>query len=608
EGDARRLVAAVITALIKAFQLALTPFVAPLTKDNVDAADLLSLVETACAFVRGILNPAYGIVDDGNLDRIDHLELRQWLKDNGGDAPIIDHWRGIKALYDTTFQYVDGDVTRPDFAAGTAARVMLRIVTQYKGAVIWLFNAGVGEAVIAPLYEVLVQQGVKFSFFNEVKALQLSADGKHVQNVVVDEQVQMATATPYQPLFDVAGFRAWPTEPFWDQLENGAQLKADGVDFENPWSPNKPTPVTKTLTRGADFDTVILASAVGSFKRLNDIDTPMVDQLLRTNPAWKKMTETTGLAPTVSLELWMKKTTQELGYTRGQCAAVGIPYPNAVWADMTQVIDVELWPEATEPKSLHYLCGTLGTDLYKKPRATPGVQALAYELADAQTTTQLDTTMSVLWPDGCLPSSPCLDPSLIALKYLRANVAPTECCETTPTGSVAHKLAANASGYDNLVLAGAWVRTGINASCVEAAVMSGMQASRAVCGAPMRVIGEDFWHVFPHVGPSTLPNYISRYGHAEQCVVPPGIVRGAKTSCFFVPGNHDAMQTCVDNYLNAVTDEVRYEVIGDQALLSFLDGEGLSSLAQVMGSISDREVAFWIPLLQFKKGSLLPEP
>ena len=388
-------------------------------------------------------------------------------------------------------------------------------------------------------------------------------------------------------------------------------MKAAGADFESPWNTHKPIGLTKHLMSGVDFDTVVLASAVGSFKRLNDVDTPMIDEILRLDDSWRRMCETTGLAPTVSLELWMKKTTSELGFTAGPPAAVGIPYPHAVWADMTPVIDVELWPEATEPKSLHYFCGTLGTDLYARPRSDASVPADALALAESETRHQLETTMATLWPLGVLPNTQTLDPSLVTLRTLRANVSPTECCETSPTGSAKHKLAADRSGFANLVLAGAWVRTGINASCVEAGVMSGMQASRAICGEPVHVVGEHYWHVFPGVDPApkTLPKYMSRYGHGEQAVPPPGIVRGAKTSCFFVPADREAMQACVDQFLNAPSaGEVEYEVLGNNALLSFLDGAALSSLAQVMGSISDREVAFWIPLLQKRRGHWLPEP
>ena len=40
------------------------------------------------------------------------------------------------------------------------------------------------------------------------------------------------------------------------------------------------------------------------------------------------------------------------------------------------------------------------------------------------------------------------------------------------------------SGYDNLFLAGDWTDSGINAGCIEAAVLSGLQAANAVHRRP----------------------------------------------------------------------------------------------------------------------------
>ncbi|MFP6687254.1 MAG: FAD-dependent oxidoreductase, partial [Polyangiaceae bacterium] len=47
-------------------------------------------------------------------------------------------------------------------------------------------------------------------------------------------------------------------------------------------------------------------------------------------------------------------------------------------------------------------------------------------------------------------------------------------------GSSAFRLAADESGFRNLFLAGDWVKTSINAGCVEAAVLSGVAAARAL--------------------------------------------------------------------------------------------------------------------------------
>jgi predicted NAD/FAD-dependent oxidoreductase len=49
---------------------------------------------------------------------------------------------------------------------------------------------------------------------------------------------------------------------------------------------------------------------------------------------------------------------------------------------------------------------------------------------------------------------------------------------------------AGGSGLSNLYLAGDWLRTGLDSGCVEAAVMGGLQASRALSGYPQVIEGE----------------------------------------------------------------------------------------------------------------------
>lgn len=605
----RKDIAKLVDFALAAVQLAIKPFVDALTVNDVDAKDGWCILSVGTAFFRGICNPNDDIVVDGNLDRVDYLEYRDWLKQNGGGGAVVDHWRGVRSLYDCCFQYTDGDPTKPNFAAGTAARIMLRIITQYKGACLYLFNCGVGEGVIAPAYEVCKDQGVKFTFFTEVKHLKLDATHQNIEKVTLHKQVDLALGVPeYVPLFETNGLRCWPREPFWAQLDNGAAWQAAGVDFESPWGV-KPPGSDYDVTVGVDFDIVVLATSLGAFKIVNGVDPSFVEELINDDPQWKKMCETTGLAPSVGLQLWMKPNLHDLGWTRGKPAMVGFTYPGAVWADMTQVIESEMWPDPTAPKSLHYFCGNLGTTLYQAPKSDPTVPNQAKIVALNATTAQFQSPngTKAIWPN-VMDGTGGIDPAQIALSYLRANVAPTECCEGTPFGASQYKMAADKSGYKNLFLAGAWIRTGINSSCVEGAVMSGMQCSRAISGEPAVVVGEDFMHVFPGGHPSrNLPLYLSRLGHGENSVEPPGIVKGAKTWAWVVKGNQAAMQHTVDQFLNAAGgDEVGYTVLGDFCLMSFLDGAALTSLVEVMGNVADREVSFWIPLLQKKRGELLP--
>ena len=80
-------------------------------------------------------------------------------------------------------------------------------------------------------------------------------------------------------------------------------------------------------------------------------------------------------------------------------------------------------------------------------------------------------------------------------QFLRANFQPTERYVMTRAGSVRHRLAADKSGFHNLKLAGDWTKNGIDGGSVEAAVTSGMQASRAISGSPKVIQGEHGWLV-----------------------------------------------------------------------------------------------------------------
>jgi uncharacterized protein with NAD-binding domain and iron-sulfur cluster len=62
------------------------------------------------------------------------------------------------------------------------------------------------------------------------------------------------------------------------------------------------------------------------------------------------------------------------------------------------------------------------------------------------------------------------------------NIDPSDRYVQSLPGSDQYRLRPDESGYDNLVLAGDWTDCGMNAGCIEAAVMSGLQAANAVLG------------------------------------------------------------------------------------------------------------------------------
>jgi uncharacterized protein with NAD-binding domain and iron-sulfur cluster len=447
-----------------------------------------------------------------NLDLIDTYDFRQWLVENGAPEEFLDLEKCsfLRALYDLPFAYrtKPGGLI-PDFAAGAALRCVIRICATYKQNVLFEMKAGMGEAVIAPIYEVLKQRGVRFEFFRKVKRLELSADKKRVARVRMARQVKLrAEEQGYQPLIHVPisgaadKLPSWPSEPLWDQLEGSEELRKARPDFESHWC-TWPEAGEVMLEAGADFDEVVLALPVGAFKELNPQDGAICAELMDASPAFRAMCEKLGQIPTLALQLWMSRDLKELGWEYPRPAANGAVEPVDVWADETHLIPLEGWDKARPPKSLHYFCGPLNTELYREPATQHGVPALARgQVLDIAMDWFTRNTGSI-WPAAVDPSTGALDPAALyggastlkaglTRQYVRANVDPTECCTTSLAGSTSYRLDPGASGFDNLYLAGSWTRTGFNAECVEGTVMSGMRAAQALSGVSRKIVGWNF--------------------------------------------------------------------------------------------------------------------
>jgi uncharacterized protein with NAD-binding domain and iron-sulfur cluster len=490
--------------------------------DDVIAALVLEIVEMGLACMRGFLNPEYGLLEDFDLDRIDQYEFMDWLVDNGAPASLREtrNTNGlhtprqpfIRALYDLAFAYrqfdrADGkQEMMADFAAGAALRCCLLIVGAYKGAVLYEMQAGMGEVVVAPLYQVLKSRGVTFEFFAKVTDLQLSENRNWVERVVIEQQAA-TKGDAYQPIFDVGGLPCWPSQPFWGQLVDGDKLRAAGVNFESHWVqyPDGYRPESRTLTLGEHFDTVVLGISLGAFKDFGNGEPSMCAELIDASPAFAAMTQNIGIIPSHAEQLWMTRTLADLGWKDPRPAMVAMVEPIDIWADMTPSIAREDWPSSDPPKSLHYFCGPLNSDTYSKPASDAGVPAQALAEVRQAMTGWLERDTFTIWPQALASGGGGLDWSLLygggakgverlGDQYLRANVDPTECCPATWSGTTRYRLKAGESGFLNLVLTGDWIRTSTNTAGVDSAVVSGKLAARAICGFPRRIPYEHFFH------------------------------------------------------------------------------------------------------------------
>src|SRR5271170_2899073 len=96
---------------------------------------LAQLSDIVVAFVCGVIDDV--ILERLEITQLDQLDFREWLILHG--AHFDSAWQSsfVKALYDTMFQYVEGDISCPSYGAGTAAQVVLRMLGTYKSHAVW---------------------------------------------------------------------------------------------------------------------------------------------------------------------------------------------------------------------------------------------------------------------------------------------------------------------------------------------------------------------------------------------------------------------------------------------------------------------------------------
>ena len=479
-----------------------------------------TVFDTGASMLQGVIEDR--LIERG-FDSVNGEDLREWLRRHGAEAITLSEGPFVRGLYDMAFAYEGGDVTRPAMAAGAAVQDALRVFFTYRGAFTWKMQAGMGDTVFVPLYEVLQRRGVRFKFFHWVSRLGLSADRRSIEEVEVIPQVRLKRSG-YKPLVTVEDLDCWPSEPRWSQIVNAKELRDRNVNLE--WDANPLGRAPLKLRRGKDFDIVVLGISVGALE-------PICGELIEDtgNPRFRAMIENSRTVMTQAFQLWLHRPVERLGWPfAANSIMTSFVEPLDTYANMTHLLAREAWPPATHVESIAYFCGVLSDRRGEtQERADERVrrQAIAYLQHDAET----------IWPHSAARQG--FDWRMLVdegrgrgrdrfgAQFWRANLQPTERYVITPPGSVEHRLRAEESGYDNLILAGDWTKNGLDAGCVEAAVMSGMQASRAISGSPEVIVGEDeTWltgpgsGLLPPAGPAPsqarLPAYVEYGGLATS--------------------------------------------------------------------------------------------
>ena len=548
-----------------------------------------------------------GIVEDGVLERgfdvINNEDWAQWLRRHGASELTIGRTPAerspvLRSVYDVAFAYTDGVIGQADCAAGTATSDLLRLAFSYRGSIMYKMQAGMGDTVFTPLYEVLKRRGVRFEFFHDVKRLGLARDAAMVDTIEVVQQVSLAAGVDsYDPLVDVKGLPCWPSEPRWEQLRAGAE-RLGGAAFEGGVpSEGEAAPLrgrTRTLRRGEDFDQVVLGIPVGA---LPDI----CGELMERDERFRRGIESAVTVQTQAFQLWSHKTAAELGWDHDENSVAGCYVePLDTYCDMTHLIGRESWPQAGGARTIGYFCGVIDEQAGETPAETA-------ERAKRDAIEFVERDLAALWPrarrgdrfdwDVLIDPEDRRGPERFDAQYSRVNVAPWERYVLTPAGTVEHRLPSGDSGFENLVLAGDWTANGIDGGCVEAAVISGIDAAKALTGSRQPIPGADTSWL--RSAGQDLPAYVEFGGRATAPA--PFACEQGRLNGLLLHGEKERIDDLVERMFNGPAGRaMEYRALGSQVLLligSFGRVTSLTPPFDRWGAVTETQASFWIPVV-----------
>jgi len=450
-----------------------------------------------------LLTSLIGLIDAKTVDfdDLDRYDFRQWLLDNGMDERNRDA-SAITQVYETLFAH--GHTAYPDnLAAGVGLRWFVLVSFLYKGYPAYFFKYSCPQTMVTPYYLALQRFGVKIHFFHDVLDLEVEGSGDDRRLAAIKMQVQATTKDggAYDPFVRVQGnpptLPSWPTEPHYDQLVQGEQLRERGINLESPWSGWEGAG-EKRLELGKDFDHCILGIPVSVFPKITQQLTQPTSPSHATQ--WQDMVAGMKVIQTISAQLWFREPMSALTSNRyGMLTSYALPEPSL--GDFTHLLEWEPWSRKSNgPKALAYHTGSLVaiTPEQGYPAAGPGYpkeelgrwKTMFADWLEENYASMYDSVAS--YEDMLAALSTQSDAegnARLEQQFFNISVHPSDHYVLSQPGAMHLRLGQAESSVQGLFLCGDWTRTDLNCGCVEASTQSGMLASRVISNEPRYI-----WH------------------------------------------------------------------------------------------------------------------
>ena len=251
---------------------------------------------------------------------------------------------------------------------------------------------------------------------------------------------------------------------------------------------------------------MVLAIPVGALR-------PITDELIARDESFRRAIDSAVTVPTQAFQLWLGKPSRELGWEHDPDSVAGcFVEPLDTYCEMSHLIPREQWAGPDGVGAIAYFCGVLDERAGRGGPTPPGGCGRTRPGSSSPT---LAGSGPAPAPGRAASTGPCwsiagrVRPGPPRLPVLARQRDALGALRADPGRNGGRSAALGSSGFENLVLAGDWTKNGIDGGCVEAAVISGMQAARALTGERRPATGERTTWLAPR--PMQLPAYVE-YG------------------------------------------------------------------------------------------------